>query len=65
MQDGIEDMLDHWRICNRKPGNFVDTINGEVWKTLWARSGRLFFDNNVTRSHSDEFRIDLTFSMDG
>lgn len=62
---GIEDELERWRSRERRPGEYVDMMDGEVWKTLKAVDGTPFFDNAATRSYSDELRIGLTFSMDG
>ena len=47
-QDDIEEVLDHWRLRNRRSGKFVDIMDGNVWKTLEAHDGTLFFDNDCS-----------------
>ena len=62
----MEAALDDWRKATPFDGKTLRRIqDGEVWRTIRARDGSPFFDNNPQRRDADELRIGVTLGFDG
>lgn len=57
----IEDDLEDWKTRTKTPGKSTDIMDGDVWKTMKAPDGSLFFDPD---DGSGELRIGVTVGLD-
>lgn len=59
---GIEDIVEtYWKQRERKTGQQLDIMDGELWQSLEGPDGKLFFDPN---DQSGELRIGVTLGID-